>query len=125
MNYLLIFILILNIALGFSIIFLERKDASATWAWLMVLLFIPVLGFSIIVDERKDSSATWAWLMVLLFIPVLGFVLYLIFGRRLSNQRIFTWDTKSRLGVKRAVKSQIQAIETDRFTLKDDALMAY
>ncbi|HLR08479.1 MAG TPA: cardiolipin synthase [Bacillota bacterium] len=97
MNYLLIFILILNIALGFSIIFLERKDASATWAWLMVLLFIPVLGF----------------------------VLYLIFGRRLSNQRIFTWDTKSRLGVKRAVKSQIQAIETDRFTLKDDALMAY
>ncbi|MFD1363490.1 cardiolipin synthase [Lentibacillus salinarum] len=90
-------ILVLNIALAFTIIFLERKDASATWAWLMVLLFIPILGF----------------------------VLYLIFGRRISGERIFTWDTKSKLGVKFAVQEQLRALEDDTFNYKNNELAAY
>ncbi|MEN1967550.1 cardiolipin synthase [Lentibacillus sp. N15] len=97
MPYLLGFITIVNIALAFTIIFLERKDATATWAWLMVLLFIPIVGF----------------------------VLYLIFGKTISKQRIFTWDTKSRLGVKKAVQSQIKALEEDKFVFKHPAIAAY
>src|SRR5690606_38141441 len=85
--YLLMAIIIFNIALGLSIVFLERKDASAAWAWLMVLLFVPVAGF----------------------------FLYLIFGRRLSGKRIFTWDAKAKLGVKKIVRSQLRAIENDEF----------
>lgn len=88
--YFLTFMLVFNIALAFTIIFLERKDATATWAWLMVLLFIPIAGF----------------------------FLYLIFGKKLSNQRIFTWDTKSRLGVKKAVQAQMRALEEDKFSFK-------
>lgn len=34
-------VMVANIALAFTIIFLERKNASSTWAWLMVLFFIP------------------------------------------------------------------------------------
>ncbi|MEC5424389.1 cardiolipin synthase [Virgibacillus sp. C22-A2] len=90
LSYLLGFIMIFNVALGISIIFLERKDASATWAWLMVLLFIPIAGF----------------------------FLYLIFGKPISNRRIFTWDTKSRLGVKTAVQSQLRSLEEKNFTFK-------
>lgn len=37
--------LILNMLLAVSIIFLERKDPGATWAWLMVALLLPYLGF--------------------------------------------------------------------------------
>mgnify|MGYP001304102057 CR=1 FL=1 len=90
-------ILILNIALGISIIFLERKDASATWAWLMVLLFIPIAGF----------------------------ILYLIFGKPISNRRIFTWDTKSRLGVKTAVQAQLRALEEGSFEFKHESIAEY
>lgn len=90
-------IIILNIALGISIIFLERKDAPATWAWLMVLLFIPILGF----------------------------FLYLIFGKPISNRRIFTWDTKSRLGVKTAVQSQLRALKEGSFQFKEDTIAEY
>ncbi|MUV37475.1 Cardiolipin synthase [Lentibacillus sp. JNUCC-1] len=89
------------------------------------LFFNIALGFSIIFLERKDASATWAWLMVLLFIPIGGFLLYLIFGRRLSKRRIFTWDTKSKLGVKKAVQAQLRAIEDDEFNFKDKELAAY
>lgn len=90
-------ILILNIALGFSIIFLERKDAPATWAWLMVLLFIPIAGFFI----------------------------YLIFGKPISKRRIFTWDTKSRLGVKAAVQAQLRALEEENFEFKHPSIAEY
>ncbi|MFD2044346.1 cardiolipin synthase [Ornithinibacillus salinisoli] len=97
MPYILGFIIFFNIALGISIVFLERKDASSAWAWLMVLLFIPVIGF----------------------------FLYLIFGRRLSNQRIFSWDTKSRLGVKKAVDAQLQQMQNKEFNFKNKDLIKY
>nr|WP_239544565.1 cardiolipin synthase [Virgibacillus halotolerans] len=97
MPYILVFFIVFNITLGISIIFLERKDASATWAWLMVLLFIPIAGF----------------------------FLYLIFGKPISNRRIFTWDTKSRLGVKKAVQSQLRALEEGSFTFKHQEIAEY
>ena len=38
-------ILILNIFLAIALIFLERRDPTATWAWLLVLFFIPSIRF--------------------------------------------------------------------------------
>src|SRR5690625_389334 len=90
-----------------------------------IYLFNFILAFTVIFLERRDATSTWAWLMVLFFIPILGFVLYLIFGRRLSNQRIFTWDTKSRLGVKTEARKQMQAIERGQFILKQPELEPY
>ncbi|HLR74463.1 MAG TPA: cardiolipin synthase [Virgibacillus sp.] len=90
-----------------------------------IYLFNFILAFTIIFLERKDASATWAWLMVLFFIPIVGFFLYLIFGRKLSNQRIFTWDTKSKLGVKTAVQKQLRAIEQGDFNFQQKELMEY
>src|SRR5690625_1859186 len=89
----------------------------------MVVNFI--LAFTVIFLERKDATATWAWLMVLFFIPILGFALYLIFGKTISKRKIFTWDTKSKLGVKRSVQAQMRAIEEDEFDFKHEHLMTY
>ncbi|ASK64317.1 cardiolipin synthase [Virgibacillus phasianinus] len=97
MPYFLAFIIISNIGLALTIIFLERKDATSTWAWLMVLLFIPIAGF----------------------------FLYLVFGKKISNKRIFTWETKSKLGVKRAVQSQLRALEENTFVFKHHGLSKY
>src|SRR5690625_3795409 len=90
------------------------------WPYLLafIMVFNFVLAFTVIFFERKHASSTWAWLMVLFFIPIAGFILYLIFGRKLSGHQIFTWDTKSKLGVKKEVKSQLRAIENNEFTFK-------
>ncbi|MCA0971142.1 cardiolipin synthase [Halobacillus litoralis] len=95
--YILSFILFLNVLLALAIIFLERRDASATWAWLMVLLFLPIAGF----------------------------LLYLIFGRRLSKKEIFTWDKKSRLGLLTSVQEQLNAIKEDTFEVHHPAMEKY
>ena len=83
------------------------------------------LAFTIIFLERKNASSTWAWLMVLFFIPVLGFILYLIFGRSLTKEKIFRWDTKSRLGVEQAVNQQLAILEEDRLPFKQEVLKQY
>ncbi len=90
---------------------------------IMVINFF--LAFTIIFLERKNASSTWAWLMVLFFIPILGFLLYLLFGRTLTKRRIFTWDTKSRLGVEKEVKAQLKIIEEDRLPYKEEVLRQY
>lgn len=91
----------------------------------LIVLLNLILGVSIIFLERKNASSTWAWLMVLLFIPILGFFLYLIFGKPISKRRIFVWDSKSRLGLKAAVQSQLRAIETDELEYQDSDIARY
>lgn len=90
-----------------------------------IMIFNIVLAFTVIFLERRNASSTWAWLMVLFFIPVFGFLLYLIFGRKLKNQKIFTWDTRSKLGVNNEVESQLSAIKAGKFALKDEELRQY
>lgn len=68
--------------------------------------------------ERKDASATWAWLMVLFFIPVAGFALYLLLGRQLNKKRLFHWDGQSRIGIEQLIRYQIDAISNKTFVFK-------
>ncbi|WP_058308771.1 cardiolipin synthase [Gracilibacillus massiliensis] len=90
-----------------------------------VLIFNILLSLTIIFLERKNATSTWAWIMVLTFIPIVGFILYLIFGRKLSNKAIFTWDTKSKLGVKTAVQHQLREIENGDFFINDPRMYYY
>lgn len=89
------------------------------------MIFNFVLAFTVIFLERKNAPSTWAWLMVLFFIPIAGFILYLIFGKKLSRKKIFTWDTKSRHGVKNQANQQIQALEKGEFSFKQQEFSAY
>ncbi|MCA1020811.1 cardiolipin synthase [Halobacillus litoralis] len=84
-----------------------------------------LLALAIIFLERRDASATWAWLMVLLFIPIAGFLLYLIFGRRLNRKEIFTWDKKSRLGLLTAVQEQLTAIKEGHLEVQHKDIIPY
>jgi cardiolipin synthase len=49
------------------------------------IIFIILLIFF----ERKDPTATWAWLLILTLIPVLGFVLYLFLGLTPKKRKLF------------------------------------
>ena len=49
------------------------------------IIFIILLIFF----ERKDPTATWAWLLILTLIPVLGFILYLFFGLSPKKRKVY------------------------------------
>ena len=54
--------------------------------WIINLLAAIITVF----HEKRDISTTWAWLLVLVFIPIFGFLLYLFVGRKISHDKIFT-----------------------------------
>ena len=54
-----------------------------------ILILNIVFSFSLIFIERRDPTTTWAWLLIFILIPGFGFIIYLLFGQNLSRQKIF------------------------------------
>lgn len=48
-----------------------------------------VLAGAVVFIERRDIGSTWAWLMVLFFIPLFGFFFYIFFGRQLKKSNFY------------------------------------
>jgi len=46
------------------------------------------LAITIIFMERRKVSSTWAWIMVLFFLPILGFILYLVLGQKIKRRKL-------------------------------------
>ncbi|MCY6483545.1 cardiolipin synthase [Clostridium aestuarii] len=62
---------------------------SSILTYLNLIFVIIVIFF-----ERKNASTTWAWLMVLALLPGIGFFLYLILGQNLSRRKMFDLKTE-------------------------------
>lgn len=58
---------------------------------IIVIVFIAnvVLAGLTVFFEHRNPASTWAWLMVILFVPILGFFCYLIFGREGKKEEMF------------------------------------
>lgn len=78
-----------------------------------------ILAGIIIFFERQNASTTWAWLMVLVFIPLLGFILYLIFNKNFSRKHMFYWADQDKVGIKTEVSEQISSIKKGTYTFKN------
>ncbi|WP_122645300.1 cardiolipin synthase [Enterococcus mediterraneensis] len=65
-----------------------------------------LLSFIIIFRERKQTAQTWAWLLVLMFIPVVGFILYIFFGRGISKDKIFDLKMQGKIGKNVEIEEQ-------------------
>ncbi len=81
------------------------------------------LAIALIFLERRDPTSTWAWLLVLFFIPFFGFFIYLLLGRQLREKHLFRWEGRSKIGIDQLIDYQIEAIEEDtlEFRLDDTA----
>ena len=57
-----------------------------------ILVIVTNLFFAtiLIFFERKNPSTTWAWLLVIIFLPFIGFIIYMLLGRNLSKEKLFT-----------------------------------
>ncbi len=91
---------------------------------IFLMLNIVLAGFVVFL-ERRDVGATWAWLLVLFFIPVLGFVLYLIFGQNLSRKKIFEWKDKNKIGIMEITDYQIQLLKQGEFPFHNNKTAQY
>ncbi|MBM7717588.1 cardiolipin synthase [Bacillus thermophilus] len=91
---------------------------------IFLILNIVLAGFVVFL-ERRDAGATWAWLLVLFFIPVVGFVLYLIFGQNLSRKKIFDWKDQNKIGIMEITENQIQLLRSGDFPFHGNKAAQY
>jgi cardiolipin synthase len=70
-----------------------------------------LLAFTIIFLERKNPSATVAWIMIIFVIPVGGIVLYLLFSQNISRQKLFRLNQSEESMINENLQEQIMEMD--------------
>jgi cardiolipin synthase len=91
----------------------------------LVIVLNIIFSLFIVFQERRDAGTTWAWLLVLSFIPVLGFVLYLLFAQNLTRRHLFQWADLNKLGTDKVLHKQLNSLGSDEFHFRNPATRDY
>ncbi|HWQ80136.1 MAG TPA: cardiolipin synthase [Anaerovoracaceae bacterium] len=94
----------------FSITFI---DMSAWIAGLFLINFI--IALTIIFLERKNPSATLAWIMILFLVPVVGIIFYFLLSQNIARQKIFRMSQSEEAFINAALNEQVNAIKNGKF----------
>lgn len=94
---------------------------------LYIIIFVVDLltASTIIFVERRNVAVTWAWLVVLLFIPIGGFVLYLILGQHINRFRIYKMKKRTRRMVDILINRQKYRLSEGMFEYADPSAKRY
>ena len=69
-----------------------------------------VIALTIIFLERKNPSATLAWIMILFLVPAAGIIFYFLFSQNIARQRIFRMTKYEEAIINASLNEQINAI---------------
>jgi len=95
--------------------------------FLITIIFVLnfILAIIVVFLERKDPSSTWAWLLVLFFIPLLGFILYLTLGQNLRRKKLFIWDDLKKIGFEDMIQEQTALLKDGKLPLTTQSARAH
>ena len=92
---------------------------------IFVINVIFAIGIIFFERNRKNPSATFAWLAALIFIPLLGFILYLIFGQTFNREKMFNVKAELDARQKSLLKEQLEGVQEYKASSSDDELNKY
>jgi len=78
-----------------------------------------VIALTIIFLERKNPSATLAWIMILFLVPAAGILFYFLFSQNISRQRIFRMTKYEEAIIDASLNEQINAINNGEFVFSN------
>lgn len=86
--------------------------------YFLAALFIVnmVIAFTIIFLERKNPSATLAWIMILFLLPVVGILFYFLFSQNLSRKKIFQLTRYEEEIINTSLQTQIQEMKDGEYS---------
>ncbi|MDR3304690.1 MAG: cardiolipin synthase [Clostridiales Family XIII bacterium] len=93
--------------------FAEHIDVSFV-VFLLYIADFAVAG-TIIFLERKDASATIAWVMLVFVVPVAGIVLYFLLSQNIARMKLFRLTGAEKESVETPLREQIESMEHGRF----------
>lgn len=90
----------------------------STWIISFIYLLNLILMLVIVFRGRQNTAQTWAWILVLTFLPVIGFPLYIFFGRKLSSN-VFDVPDDKKIGVVDELQIQQKALQENKFDVPE------
>lgn len=97
---------------------------EANFISIVTIVNIP-LAIAVMFLERRNVGVTWAWLMVLLFLPAVGFVVYLVFGQNLSKKKLYKLNKQTKQTIAALIEEQRREFRHHRIVFNDDAAEHY
>ncbi|MBD2868281.1 cardiolipin synthase [Paenibacillus arenilitoris] len=94
-------------------------------AYALITLLNIFLAVTVIFLERRNASTTWAWVMVLFFIPVIGFILYLILGQKIRRRKLYKLLGDSQRIIEHTVERQMRQLRDRELAFNDPAMHDY
>jgi cardiolipin synthase len=77
-----------------------------------ILISDLLFAITIVFFERKNSAAVWAWLLVLFFLPVVGFVLYVFLGQNYRKKKMFRIKEDADEALRTLIEQQKSELKT-------------
>ncbi|WP_349641841.1 cardiolipin synthase [Eupransor demetentiae] len=77
-----------------------------------------ILALITVFRQPRDIAATWAWMLVLIFVPILGFLIYAFAGRKLPKKRLFRYQEQNVSAVRQLINEQLD--RQDPIDIVDD-----
>ncbi len=74
-----------------------------------------VIALTIIFLERKNPSATLAWIMILFLVPVVVIVFYFLFSQNIARQKIFRMTKYEEAIINASLNEQVNTIKHGEF----------
>ena len=79
-----------------------------------------VIALTIIFLERKNPSASLAWILVLFVLPVLGIFLYFMLSQNISRYKISKLTDREKKFVGQGLSEQIADMDTCKFSFANE-----
>ncbi|MFD2117518.1 cardiolipin synthase [Paenibacillus yanchengensis] len=92
---------------------------------IIVFLLNIFLAITIIFLERRNVTATWSWVLILFFIPVLGFILYLVLGQKLKKRKLTKLLGDHRIIIQSAIENQAEQMQSNQMEYADPSTATY
>ncbi|GAA0328353.1 cardiolipin synthase [Oceanobacillus oncorhynchi subsp. oncorhynchi] len=80
-----------------------------------IVIFINLLlALGVLFFEKRDVGYTWAWLLILFFLPIVGFLIYIFLGRSLKQNNFYGLTAEEQKLLKEEVDTQLKLIEEEK-----------
>jgi len=93
--------------------------------YIVVMVLNIFLALTVIFLERRNISATWSWIMILFFIPIFGFILYLVLGQKLKKRKLHKLLGEHRVIIQNTLQNQKSQIRSRELQFTDPATENY
>lgn len=87
--------------------------------YIIVMVLNIFLALTVIFLERRNISATWSWIMILFFIPIFGFILYLVLGQKLKKRKLHKLLGEHRVIIQNTLQNQKSQIRSGELRFAD------